>query len=296
MRTKRSSGTPVPSTLDAPVTAWWGDGAPPAERWPGVTIPVDDVGGRYRFDPALADRACDWFPRFCSHAKGAHAGARFDLLDYQRALILRPIFGWVREDGTRRFRKAYIEIPKKNGKTQLVAGLALYMLLEGGGLEERSDVAPRESWAGHHDRSAEAARVRARGAARAAKGKRLPPVSPESVGESGDGLDSDRLVGRLQRRDVYRRRSAGSGVRRRAGPRAEVGPGRVRRRLPEVPRRGHADRGHGRNRRGRDREAHDLAELPALRQAVLLDPRRDAPSTREDRRRAVRAVGRKTGS
>jgi phage terminase large subunit-like protein len=119
----------VPSTLDAPVTAWWGDGAPPAERWPGVTIPVDDVGGRYRFDPALADRACDWFPRFCSHAKGAHAGARFDLLDYQRALILRPIFGWVREDGTRRFRKAYIEIPKKNGKTQLVAGLALYMLL-----------------------------------------------------------------------------------------------------------------------------------------------------------------------
>ena len=35
----------------------------------------------------------------------------------------------LRQDGTRRFRKAYIEIPKKNGKTQLIAGLALYMLL-----------------------------------------------------------------------------------------------------------------------------------------------------------------------
>jgi phage terminase large subunit-like protein len=108
---------------------WWGDGPPPHERWPGVTIRVDDAGGRYRFDSALADRACSWFPRYCSHAKGAFAGQHFDLLDYQRDLILRPLFGWVREDGSRRFRKAYIEIPKKNGKTQMIAGLALYMLL-----------------------------------------------------------------------------------------------------------------------------------------------------------------------
>lgn len=109
--------------------AWWGMGAPPAERWPGVTIPIDDCGGKYHFDATLADRVCSFFPRFCSHSKGEFAGKPFSLLDYQTALILRPLFGWVKADGTRRFRKAYIEIPKKNGKTQLIAGLALYMLL-----------------------------------------------------------------------------------------------------------------------------------------------------------------------
>ncbi len=113
-----------------PDLAWWGPGAPPPERWPGVTIPIDDCGGRYRFDAGQADRVCEWFPRFCTHSKGVHAGQRFELLDYQVALILRPLFGWVWADsGLRRFRKAYIEIPKKNGKTAVIAGLGLYMLL-----------------------------------------------------------------------------------------------------------------------------------------------------------------------
>lgn len=113
-----------------PQVAWWGAGPPPTERWPGVTIPIDDCGGKYRFDEKAADRVCDFFPRFCSHSKGQFAGQKFELLDYQTQLILRPLFGWVRErDGLRRFQKAYIEIPKKNGKTQLIAGLALYMLL-----------------------------------------------------------------------------------------------------------------------------------------------------------------------
>lgn len=109
---------------------WWGDGPPPTEQWPGVTIRIDDGGGRYRFDAPAADRVCAFFPRFCSHSKGAFAGQSFGLLPYQVQLILRPLFGWVRaSDGLRRFQKAYIEIPKKNGKTQLIAGLALYMLL-----------------------------------------------------------------------------------------------------------------------------------------------------------------------
>jgi phage terminase large subunit-like protein len=118
--------------------AWWGAGAPPTERWPGVTIEVDSCGGRYHFDEAKADRVCQFFPRYCSHSKGAFAGSRFEPLDYQTALILRPLFGWVDAEGLRRFRKAYIEIPKKNGKTQLVAGLALYMLM--GDLEPGAEV------------------------------------------------------------------------------------------------------------------------------------------------------------
>jgi len=114
----------------AEAVAWWGLGPPPTERWPGVTIAIDDCGGRYRFDEGLAQKVCEFFPRFCSHSKGEAAGQSFALLDYQAQLILRPLFGWVRAaDGLRRFRKAFIEIPKKNGKTQIVAGLALYMLL-----------------------------------------------------------------------------------------------------------------------------------------------------------------------
>jgi phage terminase large subunit-like protein len=110
--------------------AWWGTGVAPTQRWPGVTIPIDEIGGKYRFDAAQADRVCAFFPRYCSHQKAPFAGQPFEPLDYQTQLILRPIFGWVNAaTGLRRFQKAYIEIPKKNGKTQLIAGLALYMLL-----------------------------------------------------------------------------------------------------------------------------------------------------------------------
>lgn len=113
----------------AEAVAWWGHGLAPTERWPGVTIPISDAGGRYRFSAEQADKVCAFFPRYCSHSKGAFAGQPFEPLDYQKQLILRPLFGWLRADGLRRFQKAFIEIPKKNGKTQLVAGLALYMLL-----------------------------------------------------------------------------------------------------------------------------------------------------------------------
>lgn len=100
------------------------------KHWPGVTVPIDDGGGRYYYDEKAAKLVCDFFPKFGSHSKGELAGTRFDLLPYQTDLILKPLFGWKRKiDGRRRFRKAYIEIPKKNGKTQLIAGLALYALL-----------------------------------------------------------------------------------------------------------------------------------------------------------------------
>lgn len=119
----------MPAVAETTVS-WWGSGPPPTERWPGVTIPIDDCGGKYRFDAELADRVCEFFPRYCSHSKGEFAGQMFTPLDYQVQLILRPLFGWIdAATGMRRFRKAYIQVPKKNGKTQLVAGLALYMLL-----------------------------------------------------------------------------------------------------------------------------------------------------------------------
>lgn len=99
------------------------------ERWPGVTIPIHDGEGTYYFDQAEADRAADFFPLFLTHHKGQFAGQAFDLLPWEAELIVRPLFGVKRKrDGLRRFRKVLLFVPKKNGKTQLVAGLANMLL------------------------------------------------------------------------------------------------------------------------------------------------------------------------
>lgn len=80
------------------------------------------------FDAEAADRACEFFVRFLRHTKGEWAGQPYELLPWQRDQVIRPLFGWKRADGTRKFRTAYIEIPKKNGKSTLGAGIALYLL------------------------------------------------------------------------------------------------------------------------------------------------------------------------
>jgi phage terminase large subunit-like protein len=51
------------------------------------------------------------------------------LSDWQANEIIRPLFSWKRADGTRKYRTAYIQIPRKAGKSTLSAGIALYMLL-----------------------------------------------------------------------------------------------------------------------------------------------------------------------
>jgi phage terminase large subunit-like protein len=81
------------------------------------------------FDEDAASRVRDFFSELLQHSKGSWAGKSFELLDWQYEDVVAPIFGWKRPDGTRRFRRAYIEIPKKNGKSTLAAGLALYMLV-----------------------------------------------------------------------------------------------------------------------------------------------------------------------
>lgn len=82
----------------------------------------------FYFDDAAADRAVEFFERFLVHTKGKWAGHKFELMEWQREEIIRPLFGWKRKDGTRKYRTAYIEIPRKNGKSTLSAGIALYLL------------------------------------------------------------------------------------------------------------------------------------------------------------------------
>ncbi len=67
------------------------------------------------------------FLEMLPHTKGRWSGKPFWLLPWQEQII-RDVFGIVREDGTRQFRTAYVEIPKKNGKSELAAAVALYLL------------------------------------------------------------------------------------------------------------------------------------------------------------------------
>ena len=97
-----------------------------------TTISATDEGGRYWFDDAAADRAVAFFPEMLRHSKGEWAGRPMVLAPWQEDEVIRPLFGWKRPDGTRRFRQVYIEVPRKNGKSTLAAGVAIYLLFADG--------------------------------------------------------------------------------------------------------------------------------------------------------------------
>lgn len=78
------------------------------------------------YDEAKANRAVMFIENLC-HTKGKWAGKRFWLFPWQEQIV-RDIFGIVKEDGNRQFRTAYVEIGKKNGKSELAAAIALYLL------------------------------------------------------------------------------------------------------------------------------------------------------------------------
>ena len=83
------------------------------------------------FDHKAADFACDFFPRYLRHTEGEWAGQPFHLSPDQRQEV-RTIFGWKRPDGTRLIRTFYKEVPRKNGKTEFAAGLAILLLVGDG--------------------------------------------------------------------------------------------------------------------------------------------------------------------
>lgn len=65
------------------------------------------------------------------HTTGEHAGRKFILEPWQY-FIVANLFGFVNDDGTRRFTRAYIEVPRKNGKSTFSSALMLYGLLADG--------------------------------------------------------------------------------------------------------------------------------------------------------------------
>lgn len=82
---------------------------------------------QYYFDPEAGETAIKAFNEY-RHFEGKWAGCPFIMLPWQQA-ITYILFGWkVKKTGLRRFRTAYIEVARKNGKTFWAAGIGLYML------------------------------------------------------------------------------------------------------------------------------------------------------------------------
>jgi phage terminase large subunit-like protein len=150
-------------TTRLPTGGWWGNGPPPWERWPGVTIKLEAVWrhgrwespcGKYWFDQDAADKAADFFPEFLRHYKGEFGpspkypeGQPFTLLPYQDLLLIRPLFGWKRvKDNLRRFRKVLLAVPKGSGKSPIGSGTGIYLTFCDGeeGAEVYSVAADRE--------------------------------------------------------------------------------------------------------------------------------------------------------
>jgi phage terminase large subunit-like protein len=92
-----------------------------SDEWPWV------------FEPARAVRPCE-FIELLPHIKGKWARDRKLIeLSHWQSFILTTIFGWVHRDtGLRRFRDVYLEIPRKNAKSTLSSGVALFMLTADG--------------------------------------------------------------------------------------------------------------------------------------------------------------------
>lgn len=88
------------------------------------------------YNQPAADYAVNFIECLC-HTKGTWAGKPFKLIDWQEQII-RDIFGILKPNGYRQFNTAYVEIPKKMGKSELAAAVALLLCCGDG--EERAEV------------------------------------------------------------------------------------------------------------------------------------------------------------
>lgn len=109
----------------------------PACKWVKLAVQrqADDLqreaseGWPWVFDHDLASRPCE-FIELLPHIKGKWARERRLIeLEPWQCFILTTVFGWVHRDtGLRRFKEGYVEVPRKNAKSTLSSGLALFML------------------------------------------------------------------------------------------------------------------------------------------------------------------------
>lgn len=99
-------------------------------------VPTRFMSPSSHYDKDKADHAVQ-FIECLRHTKGIWAGKKFELIDWQEHII-RDIFGIVKSNGYRQFNMAYIEIPKRQGKSEFTATVALLLCCADN--EERAEV------------------------------------------------------------------------------------------------------------------------------------------------------------
>ncbi len=87
---------------------------------------IDDLS-RFQFNAAFAQHAINFIEEL-EHTTGEHAGRKF-LLEGWQAFIIWNLFGFLNPDGSRRFSRAYVEVPRKNGKSTFSSAVMLYGLI-----------------------------------------------------------------------------------------------------------------------------------------------------------------------
>lgn len=116
----------------SPEVGWYlhSRGIPLPDSPPLIKTPEGSARPGARFDPSRVDRVLDVFSRL-RHTQGKWAGKPLTPDPWQIAYIIAPVLGWVYrdEDGdwVRVTRRAYVDIPRKNGKTTLAGGVATYL-------------------------------------------------------------------------------------------------------------------------------------------------------------------------
>ncbi|MBI9042907.1 MAG: terminase large subunit [Anaerolineaceae bacterium] len=129
----------TPYTSEAVVNQYISDvleGRIPACKWVKLAcerhvrdLEEGEARGIY-FEPEAGQLVIDFF-ELLKHSKGEWAGQTLSLEPWQ-LFFLWVLFGWQREDGTRRFRTSYLEIARKNGKSTIAAGIGLFLMVADG--------------------------------------------------------------------------------------------------------------------------------------------------------------------
>lgn len=96
-----------------------------------VVKDLTDMTCKYHFDISKANRPIEFIEKFCKHSKGKWIGKPV-ILDLWQKAIIQTIFGFVDENGNRKYKEVLLIVGRKNGKSTLLSAIALYMLFADG--------------------------------------------------------------------------------------------------------------------------------------------------------------------
>ena len=127
-KARATSSTELARQIDRAVARWVEEGLVDATEWAGRPLLATKLpsGPGIHFDAEAVERVLRFF-LLLKQLVGRWSGVPFRLLDWQVRWLVAPVFGIKNAAGLRVIRTAWCEIPRKNGKTTLCAGIGLYL-------------------------------------------------------------------------------------------------------------------------------------------------------------------------